>query len=100
MPTRSQQPQAKPQDRAKHPVPIERNLNPGIDSVRTRGTSRAQEPRARPAAELKDVVRTLSGFSSDELRQIRVVVAGSRLVPGATYLDLRRSDRKPFAAAD
>jgi hypothetical protein len=100
MPTRSQQPQSKPQDRAKHPVAIERNLNPGVQAVRTRGTPRAQEPRTRPASELKEVVRAISGFSNDELRQIRVVVPGSRLAPGATYLDLRRFDRQPFAAAD
>jgi hypothetical protein len=100
MPTRSQQPQPKVQDRVKHPLPVERALNPGVEAVRTRGTPRAQEPRTRPASELKEVVRALSGFTSDELRQIRVVVPGSRLAPGATYLDLRRFDRAPFAAAD
>jgi hypothetical protein len=64
MPTRSQQPQSKPQDRVKHPVPIERALNPGVEAVRTRGTPSAQEPRTRPASELKEVVRALSGYVS------------------------------------
>lgn len=100
MPTKSNLPQAKPQDRAKHPEDIERELSPGVDAVRTRGTARATEPKTRPASELKDVVRVLHGFTSDELRQIRVVVPGSRLAPGATYLDLREPSRGAFVAPE
>jgi hypothetical protein len=100
MPTKSNLPQAKPQDRAKHPKELERELSPGVDAVRTRGTARATEPKTRPASELKDLVRVLHGFTSDELRQIRVVASGSRLTPGATYLDVRAPSRGAFVAPD
>jgi hypothetical protein len=100
MPTKSNLPQAKPQDRAKHPPHIERELSPGIAAVRTRGTAEATEPKTRPASELKDLVRVLRDFTSDELRQIRVVVPGSRLAPGATYLDVRAPSGGPFVAPE
>jgi hypothetical protein len=100
MVTKRNLPQPKPQDRQKHPAPVAQSLNPGVAAVRTAGTTGASEPRTRPASELKDLVRALVGFSSDELRQIRVVVPGSRLKPQATYLDLREPGRGAFAAPD
>jgi hypothetical protein len=93
-------PQPKPQDREKHPSPVAEALNPKIAAVRTAGTSAAVEPRTRPASELKELVRALPDFSSDELRQIPVVVPGSRLKPRAKYLDLREPGRGEFSAPD
>lgn len=100
VPTKSNLPRAKPQDQAKHPKEIERELSPGAAAVRTRSTAEATEPKTRPASELKDLVRVLRGVTSDELRQIRVVAPGSRLAPGATYLDLRAPSQGPFVAPD
>jgi hypothetical protein len=40
----------------------------------------------------------LPSFTDDELRQIPVVQAGSRLMPGATYLDLRALRGREFSA--
>jgi hypothetical protein len=100
MATKRSLPQPKPQDRPKHPAPVAQALNPNVAAVRTAGTPGATEPRTRPASELKDVVRALSSFSSDELRQIPVVVPGSRLRPEATYLDLKQPGRGPFSAPD
>src|SRR3954471_16549025 len=100
MVTKKNQPRLKPQDREKHPPAIAQDLNPNVAAVRTAGTVGATEPRTRPASELKDAVRSLVGFSSDELRQIPVVVPGSRLKPEATYLDLREPGRDEFSAPD
>jgi hypothetical protein len=100
MATKRNLPQLKPQDREKHPQPVAQNLNASGGAVRTAGTAGAIEPRTRPASELKDVVRALVGFSSDELRQIPVVVPGSRLRPHSTYLDLRQPARGAFSASD
>jgi hypothetical protein len=100
MPTKRNLPQPKPQDHAKHEPAVEKSLNPGVDAVRTRGTPGARQPQTRPASELKDVVRTLRGFTSDELRQIPVVVSGSRLSPGATYLDIRHPTRGAEVASE
>jgi hypothetical protein len=93
-------PQPKPQDREKHPAPVAQDLNPNAAAVKTAGTPGATEPRTRPASELKDVVRALVGFTSDDLRQIPVVIPGARLRPEATYLDLRDPGRGPFSAPD
>lgn len=100
MVTKRSLPQPKPQDREKHPAHVAEDLNPHQAAVRTSGTPGATEPRTRPASELKELVRALAGFSSDELRQIPVVVPGSRLKPEATYLDLRAPDRGEFSAPD
>jgi hypothetical protein len=93
-------PQSKPQDREKHPESAVQDLNPRVAAVRTRGTAGATEPRTRPASELKELVRALTGFNNDELRQIPVVVPGSRLKPEATYLNLREPARGSFSAPD
>jgi hypothetical protein len=100
MVTKRSLPQPKPQDRQKHPAPVAQALNPNVAAIRTAGTPGATEPRTRPASELKDLVRALPSFSSDELRQIPVVVPGSRLRPEATYLDLRQPSRGAFSAPD
>jgi hypothetical protein len=100
MATKKTLPRPKPQDREKHAPAVAQDLNPGAAAVKTRGTPEATEPRTRPASELKDLVRALVGFNSDELRQIRVVVPGARLKPEATYLDLRDVARGPFSAPD
>jgi hypothetical protein len=46
------------------------------------------------------VVRTLREFTSDELRQIPVVVSGSRLAPGGKYLDIRDPSRGASVASE
>lgn len=100
MATKSSLSHTKPQDHEKHPESARAALNPNIEAVRTRGTAGATEPKTRPASELKDVVRALPGFTSDELRQIPVIEPGSRLKPQAVYVDLRQVGRGAFAAPD
>lgn len=56
------------------------------------------EKDASTAADIKDLVRGLVDFTMDELRQIVVLPAGSRLEQGATYLDLARPEPGAFTA--
>lgn len=63
---------------------------PRVSPSRRRG---ARAPRTRPAVELEEITRALPGFTIEELREIPVLRAGSRLVPGAAYLDLSKPIR-------
>ena len=56
------------------------------------------EQRAPTTYELKPVHAQLSDFSDEELKCIRVLVPGTRLEQGATYLNLRDSHRGEFTA--
>lgn len=40
----------------------------------------------------------MEGYTDDELKQIPVLPQGSRLEQGATYIDLKDSERKEFTA--
>jgi hypothetical protein len=100
MVTKRNLPQRKPQDEQKHPETVQNAINPHDGVVKTAGTSGADEPKMRPASELKRMIRALHGFTMDELEHVPVVEPGSRLKPGAVYLDLGGSQRRPFMAAD
>ncbi len=72
-------------------------VNKNTPQQRLKDTA-TREPRTRRASELKDIVRALPHFTEDELQQIPVVRAGSRLKSGATYLDLRAPRGREFSA--
>jgi hypothetical protein len=93
-------PRERPQDRQKHPEPWQSALNPERGAARSAGTRGALEPAARPASEIKRVVRSLDDFSRDELERVLVIEPGARLRPRAVYVDLRDPKRKPFRAPD
>jgi hypothetical protein len=82
-----------------HPEEWRRDLNPdanaGINYGQT-GDDAVQE--ARTAADIKELYDALPGFSKDELKQILVLSAGTRLQQGATYIDLQTPDRREFTA--
>lgn len=79
----------KPQMEEKHPEPWQSDLNPSrMGGQNIGGESEAEERTARTAHDVKDVHRALSGFTDDELKQIPILEAGTRLRQGATYLDL------------
>jgi len=72
------------------PDPWKQDLNPdagaGINDPQV-GPSDQQE--TIPAADLKAVFALYPNLSDDELRHIPILKPGTRLKPGARYLDLR-----------
>jgi hypothetical protein len=59
---------------------------------------RTDKPLHRSAYEIKEVHRRLPDFSDDLLKQIPVLLEGTRLDDGATYLDLTDPARREFTA--
>ena len=80
-----------PQQDAKHPRDAERDLNPNRmagQNVGTQGGDR--EVPVATAFDVKDVHRTLDGFTDDDLKQIPILAEGTRLEQGAVYIDVAR----------
>jgi hypothetical protein len=83
----------KPQRGKKHPDEWNRDLNPDrLAGQNIGGESEDRELGARTAHEVKRVHRGLSDFPDDELKQIPILEAGTRLRQGATYLDLDQGE--------
>lgn len=86
----------KPQMENKHPDQWRQDLNPDrMGGQNIGGESEAAERTTRTAYDVKPVHRALAGFTDDELKQIPILEAGTRLRQGATYLDLEHG---PFTA--
>ena len=83
-----------PQTEKKHPDEWEADLNPHRLAGQNIGIP-TDLPTAFDYKELQDALRE---FTDDELRQIPVIPAGSRLRQGATYLDLCGGERREFTA--
>ncbi len=60
--------------------------------------SKQEEKTARTAEDIKDLHRRYSGLADDDLRQIPVLPAGTRLDQGSVYFDLNDVDRGEFVA--
>jgi hypothetical protein len=91
--------QDKPQLDKKHPDEWERDLNPDRLAGQNIGEQSAgADPAFVSAADVKDLVKRLQDFDADELREIPVLRAGTRLLQGATYVDLRDPGRNVFTA--
>ena len=56
------------------------------------------EVYARTAADIKDVYALLPEFGHDELKRLNIVDAGTQLVSGAKFIDLRNRFRGETAA--
>jgi hypothetical protein len=83
----------------KHPEPYQHDLNPEAMAGQNIGLGETQPAKTAPTAyDVKPVHRRLQGFADDELKQIRLLPAGSRLEQGATYLDLANLARGEFTA--
>lgn len=79
----------KPQMEQKHPDEWNRDLNPErLAGQNIGGEAENRELGARTAHDVKPVHRALGEFRDDELKQIPILEAGTRLRQGATYLDL------------
>src|SRR5688572_19948158 len=86
----AQVPNAKPQMDQKHPDRWNRDLNPDqMAGQNIGGIAEAHERMTRTAHDVKPVHRALQNFSDDELKEIPILEAGTRLRQGATYLDLQ-----------
>jgi hypothetical protein len=62
------------------------------------GRPTGEPVRTIPAADFKELVTLLDGFTMDELAQIPVVAPGSRLEQGSVYVDLMDDDRAEVVA--
>ena len=91
--------QDKPQLEKKHPDEWERDLNPNRLAGQNIGEHGVDDdPGHVFAADVKYLVTRLQDFTMDELREIPVLRAGTRLLQGATYVDLRDPARPVFTA--
>jgi len=84
--------QPKPQTEQKHPDEWNRDLNPDRLAGQNIGSASSAAPDRmnRTAYDVKPVHRALRDMADDELKQIPILEAGTRLQQGATYLDLER----------
>jgi len=88
-----------PQREQKHPDEYQRDLNPDHLEGQNIGPRSAEaEQSGRTAYNVREVHRRLSEFSDDDLKQIPVLEAGTRLQQGATYLKLDEQERREFTA--
>jgi len=81
----------------KHPPEYQKDLNPdaaaGINYDMVGPHPEKENPRT--AYDVKECHRRLDGFTDDQLKQIPILPAGSRLEQDATYIDLA-GDRSEF----
>ena len=84
----------------KHPPEYQQDMNPdaaaGINYGRVGPHPEKDDPRT--AYDVKEAHRLLNGYTDDQLKQIPILPAGSRLEQDAAYIDLADPDRKEFKA--
>lgn len=92
----TQQTAGRPNDRKDDE--FQQDLNP--DPRAGNNVSVADEPGRfdRSAADIKDLQQHLSDYTAEELRQIPILPAGTRLKQGATYINLLDPLRAEFTA--
>jgi hypothetical protein len=90
---------AKPQAQQKHPPVWRDDLNPeGMEGQNMSASSKRSDSLARTAADIDVLAERLNGFTRDELSQIPIVSAATKLKQGAVYLDMRIPASVPFTA--
>lgn len=88
-----------PQTERKHPEQLERDLDPDrMADHDAAEPSPGLDPNVRPAAQVKEIVTALPEFTVEELQEIPILPEGERLQHGATYVNLRGIERRPFTA--
>ncbi|MDC0671937.1 hypothetical protein [Nannocystis radixulma] len=86
-------------DVEKHPEELRTDLNPNALAGQNIGSSAAHPERAGLSLyDIKAAHTRFTEFSADELRLIRIVPPGSRLLQDATYIDLDDPARREFTA--
>jgi len=86
----------------KHPPEYQKDLNPdaaaGINYGGVGPHPEKEEGAHRTAYDVKEAHRRLRDFTDDQLKQIPIMPAGSRLEQDATYLDLADPEPREFKA--
>jgi hypothetical protein len=84
----------------KHPDPYQQDLNPDANAGQNRrdATPDRDTRDHRSAFDIKEAHNLLKDFSDDELRRIVVLPEGTRLLAGATYIDLKDPNPREFTA--
>src|SRR5688500_16966564 len=89
----------KPQEQEKHPAEWRDDLNPErMEGQNIGPSSKRNDSGARTAADIDVLAGRLDEFTRDELSQIPIAPAGTKLKQGAVYLDMRIPAPVPFAA--
>jgi len=78
-----------------HPDEYREDLNPEYGAGQNEGPV---EYECRTAYEIKELHAVLRELRDDELKRVPVLVEGSRLEQGATYIDLRHPEAGEFKA--
>lgn len=82
-----------------HPEEWRQDLNPDAMKGQNQGMAdNHPEIDAPTAYDIKEIHDMLGNLTDDNLRQIPVLPAGTRLKQGAIYIDLRDPGRKEFKA--
>lgn len=85
-----------------HPEPYQSELNPDANKGQSHGAAQPGHWKAgtgRSAHDVKELHNLLTDLSNDELKRIALLPEGSRLRPGATYLDLHDPARSEFTGS-
>ncbi|EYF07692.1 hypothetical protein [Chondromyces apiculatus] len=80
----------------KHPAEYEQDLNPDAMKGQNIGADSPADDTVS-AYDLKGTHVALPEFTSDELRELRVIMPGRRLERSATYIDLNDRERGEFS---
>jgi hypothetical protein len=97
--TRQRSGSGKPQEQEKHPPEWRDDLNPArMEGQNIGASSKRNDSVARTAADIDVLAGRLDGVTRDELSEIPIVPAGTKLKQGAVYLDMRIPSPVPFTA--
>ena len=89
----------KPQEQLKHPDEWKDDLSPNHLAGQNIGSvSDEQTTGGGTAFHLRKQGQDLGALDDDELKQVPVLPAGTRLQQGATYIDLRDNQQREFTA--
>jgi len=83
---------------AQHDVDFSRDLNANDRTGENHGQNQTLLPGALSADELKSMHAILADLTDDELKNITILPAGTRLEQGAKYIDLRHLEQGEFVA--
>lgn len=75
---------------------FDKDLNPNPMAGQNTGAESVQPERFERTANDIDDLQHLEDFSDDELSQIPILKPGTRLQQGATYINLKDSNREEF----
>jgi hypothetical protein len=97
--TRETRGSAKPQAQEKHPPEWRDDLNPArMEGQNIGASSKRNDSIARTAADVNVIAERLNSFTHDELLQIPILPAGTKLKQAGVYLDMRIPSSVPFTA--